>query len=88
MIDVRTTCPQEMCCNDKGFEICTIDLEFESGRASLVRAGVLLVYLGPQSVLSRGWGFLKLKKKRCTNNKLCTSNNLMAFIRIFWRFLR
>jgi len=29
---------KETCRDDKGFEICTVDFEFESGRAFLVRA--------------------------------------------------
>ena len=53
--------------NDKEFEISTAGLEFESGRASLVRAwtaDILLVYLSSQSVLSGEWSFHESKKKK------------------------
>jgi hypothetical protein len=34
----KKSCPQATWCDDKGFEICTAGLEFESGRAPLIRA--------------------------------------------------
>jgi hypothetical protein len=67
MNDVRTTCPQEMWWDDKEREICTAGLEFESGRASLVRACDSWSFTrspGPTKCASRRWGFLKFKKKK------------------------
>jgi len=34
---IRVDCPQGAWCDGKGLEICTTCLEFESGRAPLVR---------------------------------------------------
>jgi hypothetical protein len=76
MNDVRTTCPQETWCDDKELEICTVGLEFESGRTSLVRACDSWSFTcspGPTKCASGKWGFLKFKKK-----KLRTTNCVQA----------
>jgi len=58
--------PQEAWRDDKRLEIYTAGLEFELGRAPLVRAWdsrVLLAHLGSQSMLF-GVGFSRIKKKK------------------------
>jgi len=58
--------PQGAWCDDKGLEICTAGLEFESGRASLVRAWDSWGFSRsprPTKCTFRGWGSSNPKKK-------------------------
>jgi len=53
--------------DDKGFEMCTADLEFESGRASLVRASNSRSFTRspePIKCTFREVGFLRIQKEK------------------------
>jgi hypothetical protein len=53
--------------DDKGFEMCTADLEFESGRASLVRASNSRGFTRspePIKCTFREVGFLRIQKEK------------------------
>jgi len=58
--------PQGACRDDKGLEICTAGLEFESGRAPLIRAWDSRSFIcspGPTKYAFQGWSFPRIQKK-------------------------